>query len=243
MKSVFTMVLCTVVCYYGYGQAYPDRHSTSSKYAWTSCQMSASPNKNRAESHWIMYDLGSNYELGKSTVWNNNTPGKTKNGLHQVVIDYSKDGNAWTELGQFDFEEGAGSTIYQGDVGPDFGKVKARFVLITALSNHGGECYSLSELKINAKPTQTTATIDEALNVSLSVSPNPATDMVTVKLSSITDDMYYQLTDVSGKILRRSNVNTTAFKIDVSELTSGAYTLTLYTSEGTTSKIISVITQ
>ena len=44
--------------------------------------------------------------------------------------------------------QASGASIYEGEEGPDFDGAKARYVLITPLSNFGGDCFGFSELKI-----------------------------------------------------------------------------------------------
>ncbi|MBP6540934.1 MAG: hypothetical protein KA234_11430, partial [Saprospiraceae bacterium] len=55
-------------------QGYPDRHSTGLGDGWLSCQEAANPNPIRGNGHWIMYNLGHNYAMTTSTIWNFNTP-------------------------------------------------------------------------------------------------------------------------------------------------------------------------
>ena len=37
---------------------------------WLSCQTTPNPKSSRGNSHWIRYDLGATYKLGKMQVWN-----------------------------------------------------------------------------------------------------------------------------------------------------------------------------
>ena len=53
-----------------------------------------------------------------------------------------------------DFPKANGEAIYGGFAGPDLQNVKARYVLITALSNHGhATCTGLAEVKFNLLPS------------------------------------------------------------------------------------------
>jgi len=130
-------------------QMYPDRHNTNWFDGWISCTSSLSPNATRGDIHWVMYDLGFDYPLSEISLWNCNIPDSTDMGLQNVIIDYSKDGIDWEEVGDYTLSQSTGSSIYQGEVIGDFGGQTARYILINAMSNYGGSCYSFSELRIN----------------------------------------------------------------------------------------------
>jgi hypothetical protein len=120
-----------------------------------------------------MYNLGDTYSLNKSTIWNLNVPerinsfdnqawsltrlpGRAEDGMKDIIVDISINGTTWTEWGRFTIPKAPASGFYQGISGPDFlGKI-AKYVLITGVSNHGGPCYGLSEIKfIGTVATQT----------------------------------------------------------------------------------------
>lgn len=124
------------------------------KDTWASCQKTANPNLEYANSHWIQYDLGTARNLSKTWVWNTNDPTKLNQGFKLVTIDYSNDGENWTHWGQMNFPKANGQAVYGGFAGPDLQTIKARYVLITALSNHGhGTCAGLAEIKFNLLPS------------------------------------------------------------------------------------------
>lgn len=148
MKYLYTIIL--LLLFQGLqAQCYPDRHNTNWFDAWTSCTPSPNPNTTRGDGHWILYNLGHLYELKDSKFWNANHPDFLQDGLKDVVIDYSVDGINWEEWGTFTLPMATGDKTYEGSTGPDFTATTARYVLITAMDNHGGNCYSMSELKIN----------------------------------------------------------------------------------------------
>lgn len=152
MKRIILLSICFLILNYsGITQCYPDRHSTNWFDAWVSCQASQNPNPIRGISHWIQYDFGQVYLVGESHFWNANVPDFTNRGLNQITIDFSVDGVNWNELGAFNLTESDGSAFYEGISGPDFNGAKARYVLITANSNHGGDCYSLAEIRFNVQ--------------------------------------------------------------------------------------------
>jgi len=243
MKATLVFLMITGSYLLASGQAYPDRHTTNWDDAWISCQTNESPNAKRDAGHWIMYDLGDQYALQQSTIWNNNVPGETGRGFNQVVIDLSNDGEDWTELGTYSLAEGPGSTIYQGDAGPDFGGAVARYVLITALSNHGGDCYSLSEVKINAAISTTTSFADTELDVNMEVAPNPAATTTRISLDALpAGQVQYQLTDATGRLYQSGLMTSTTMTLDVADLPTGTYTFTIYNEQGLSSQLINVIT-
>jgi len=167
------------------GQCFPDRHNTSKDEAWLSCTPSQNPNAIRGVSHWIMYDLGDIQELGKSVFWNYNTPGEQANGIHEFAIDYSYNGINWQSYGNHTLEESGASSFYEGITGPDFSNIAARYILITALSNHGGDCFGFAEIKVEVGDLVSGITTDQISGLKLNVSPNPAKDVLRVSFESI----------------------------------------------------------
>ena len=145
---VSLLLLCLVVNNSLTGQCNSANYSTNQKDSWLSCQTSINPNNSRGNSHWLQYDLGYVYELGRTKFWNYNVTNLTGRGFKQVAIDYSLDGVNWTEAGVFQLPEANGNTNYEGVEGIDLSNYMARYVLISALSNwNGGICAGLSEVK------------------------------------------------------------------------------------------------
>ena len=244
MRSYIIILLCLVSWQSLSAQAYPDRHNTSWNDAWISCETASSPNVKREPGHWIMYDLGDQYALHSSTIWNNNVPGKTNTGLQEVIIDVSDDGTEWMELGTFILTQGPASAFYQGDEGPEFGGVVARYVLISAVSNYGGDCFSLSEVKIEAAITTTTSFFENELDIELKMAPNPTSDFVTIELSEMPSGVVkYNLTSAVGKLFMSGELGSKTKTLNVSELPSGMYTLTIYNESGIKSELLNVVTK
>ncbi|MBK7094690.1 MAG: T9SS type A sorting domain-containing protein [Saprospiraceae bacterium] len=152
MKYLLLIILFTSVITDTNSQCFPDRHNTSWFDAWVSCESSQNPNSIRGKSHWILYDFGHIYKLENLHVWNINDPDKLDDGLKNVVIDYSPDGNTWVESGNAVFPKANGSSTYQGSDILDFNGIKARYMLITAKDNYGGNCFGFSELRIGVSP-------------------------------------------------------------------------------------------
>lgn len=124
-----------------------DKHSQNPKDSWNSCQLSPSPNSSRGNSHWIRYDFGGSYPITSAHIWNYNVAGQTNKGFKNVVIDYSDDGQNWTQLGTYAWPQANGNTNYTGFDGPNFGELNARYILITALDNWGNNsCAGFSQI-------------------------------------------------------------------------------------------------
>jgi hypothetical protein len=145
--SSFLLSICLVICH---AQTTPDRHSTVTEDAWLSCTPSANPNTIRGTSHWIRYDLGYVYPLTTLDVWNFNHPDSLTSGIQRAIVDISTNGTTWTTFGEITIPRGSGSSLYTGSKSlMNLGLTSARYVLITAITNHGGPCYGLSEVKFN----------------------------------------------------------------------------------------------
>ncbi|MCB0688668.1 MAG: carbohydrate binding domain-containing protein [Saprospiraceae bacterium] len=130
-------------------QVFPDRHTTNAYDGWVSCTKSNNPNTVRGSSHWIRYHFNTASPLYDMIIWNLNHPEYIKDGLNKVIIDVSNNnGSSWTMIDTFTFPKAPGSGFYEGFRGPDMGGVMATDLLITGISNHGGGCYGLSEVRI-----------------------------------------------------------------------------------------------
>lgn len=200
-----------------FSQAFPERHSTNLSDSWLSCQTTANPNPARSTSHWIMYNLGDTYSLNKSTIWNLNVPerinsydnqawsisrlpGRTKDGMKDIIIDISINGTTWTEWGRFTIPKAPASGFYQGVSGPDFlGKI-AKYILITGVSNHGGSCYGLSEIKFNGTVATVNSIPDILEGVTMSASPNPFTQQTVILLTGLPPgEISVDISDITGR--------------------------------------------
>ncbi|GAB1858503.1 hypothetical protein MHTCC0001_33420 [Flavobacteriaceae bacterium MHTCC 0001] len=189
------------------GQCYPDRHSTNWYDGWVSCETSQNPITSYGNTHWIMYDLGYNYELKETKFWNANEPKHLDYGIDEYHIDYSVDGVTWENLGKFNMEQANGSSTYEGTEGPDFNAARARYVLITPTSNFGGDCYGLSELKISI--TDPFIIVEEEEGYNASVYPNPFIDNVSLRIVSLHQDIpvIFSLHDLTGRTIVSSSIS------------------------------------
>ncbi len=243
MKKVLTLI----VALYSYSilisQAYPDRHSTSKTDAWISCEKTLSPHSQRGEGHWIMYDLGHNYGLTTTQIWNLNTPNYDGAGIQDMVIDYSIDGITWREFGNFRLEQGRLSGFYEGQIGPDFGGLIMRYLLITAISNHGhNECFGLGELKFEARQIPVSVQTPTSFELDLSISPNPASDIVSISIAEIPKDgLKFHLTDMFGRMIVKGDVTQNVSEINISEIPAGSYFVSLINPFGIKTKKLIII--
>jgi len=130
-----------------YGQCDIDNHNTSKSTGWKSCETAQNPNAIHGNGHWIMYDFTWEYMLEQMHIWNHNHPESLSEGIKDIIVDVSTDGVNWTQAATMTVPLASGSSSYIGVDGPML-NTRARYVLITALSNHGGNCMAMSELRI-----------------------------------------------------------------------------------------------
>ncbi len=127
----------------GSGLNADDEHSVELSTMWMS---------GAAGPHWIQYEFDKPRILEKLLVWNANQVLESFMGFgaRQVTIEYSDDGQAWTELESVpEFSQATASPTYTANTVVDFGGVMARYVKLTIHSNWGGIApqVSLSEVR------------------------------------------------------------------------------------------------
>jgi hypothetical protein len=224
---------------------YEDRHSQIQSDAWISNNKTTSPNASRGVIHWIRYDLGDTYAIQKSKFWNVNVPGLTSAGVKTMIIDYSIDGIKWNEFGRYDMEIGNGSTLYEGEDGPNFSGLVARYILINITSNYGHATYAgLAELKFAVSPATVSDVDDNILNkFDIKVSPNPFSTNAVIEIKGISkfDNLYYQITDLSGKTIETKPVSNSIINYDSKNLSTGIYNFTLIHPSGIKSTQLNVV--
>lgn len=216
-------------------QCYENRHSTTWYDGWISCEAAPNPNSNRTASHWIMYDLGAEFQLAQTYIWNYNDLDNLDYGIHEVIVDYSLDGSNWIEAGIYTIPQANGISTYPGDHGPNLGGVQARYVLLTGLTNYGGECYALGEIKIEAEAINVAVEDVEENNSTLVVEvfPNPIRSESRVYIESKgSNSIEFQLTNLLGQQIERGDVTDQIiqfgyFNLNVARLTAGEYILTV----------------
>jgi hypothetical protein len=224
---------------------YADRHSQVISDTWISNVKTLSPNIARGSSHWIRYELGGIFTLGKMKIWNINNVDKLTSGSKSIIIDYSTDGTKWTEWGKFEVPKADGSTLYSGVEGPDFAGLKASHILITIASNHGHLSeHGLAEIKIDASPITVSTKEENILSSSIEITatPNPFSDESIIKISnSELSNLKYQLTDMMGRVMMTRPVEDNNIKIDARALISGIYTFSIIHPTGKKSIQLNVV--
>ena len=234
---VFLMTIVTGL----FAQCFPDRHNTTWYDQWISCETALNPNVERGLSHWILYDFGRKMKVYGLHVWNSNIPGNLDYGMKSVVIDYSDNGETWKEEGTYAFEQATGKTTYEGfDLILSI-SFKARYVLITALENYGGECFGLSEVAFDMDSVANG--VDEVQQECFSafVFPNPFENQTYLKINAdCSGTLSYFVTDLYGhRIVQKTELSAPLHRqlqIDGSRWSAGIYILVL-NREGKSKKI------
>lgn len=121
---------------------------------WVSCTKSPSPNPVIDASYWLLFEFQEARQFIDCQVWNANRAGESGQGIKDVRIDYSENGNNWINLGTFTFPQAPETEDYQGFTGPSLPNQAIKFILFTVLSTHQtGNCAALSEVKFNIDPS------------------------------------------------------------------------------------------
>lgn len=131
-----------------FSQCYPDKHSTGAHEGWLSCETSPNPNSALGDTHWILYDLSSNYPVYDIQIWNQNHPTLRLAGVKELKVHHSQDSINWTSAGTYTIPKAPASPDYEGYMGIDLEGVDLRYLLLTPMSNYGEHCYGISEVKI-----------------------------------------------------------------------------------------------
>ncbi|MBK9107535.1 MAG: discoidin domain-containing protein [Saprospiraceae bacterium] len=204
MKMKFIQVCLFLFCTTQiFAQCFPDRHSTNWVDSWISCSVKSNPNPAQTESHWIMFDLNKQYRIDRFKIWNLNDPDRLAWGMQNIAIDYSKDSIVWNHAGTFLIDKASGNNRYEGMPWMDIIIPEARYVLITALSNYGGNCAGLSEILFSAEKVQSPVDVEDetfASEYKVDIKPNPFTDLLSISFSGEQGSrISYQIVDLLGK--------------------------------------------
>jgi hypothetical protein len=193
-----------------------------------------------------MYDLGFTYTIFQTKFWNSNNPDNLDYGIMDYTIDYSVDGNNWVNLGNFTANQASGLSTYQGDLGPNFNGITARYILITPTSNYGGSCYGFSEIYFSLSET---LNVDDAFasdSFNIAAYPNPFTDTVHLIINTTEQNtIHYKIYDILGRMTTQSKLeeiqNTNHIEIDTKSLSSGVYLVQVI--QGTKKQSLKIIKQ
>ena len=233
-KIILIPIFLAFICANISAQCYLDRHNTAWLDGWISCSTSMNPNPARGESHWILYNLNYPYELFQMHIWNMNAPDYLTDGMQDIAIDISNDGVTWTEVGEFQLPMADGTSIYEGLELYDFGGINAQYVLITGLTNHGGSCFGLSEIRIDV--TNIIVNTDEPIQeacLSARIFPNPINEASKAIITSDCSNapISYAIQDISGRTIKSGELilASNEVELDLSTLPifAGSYVLSL----------------
>jgi hypothetical protein len=182
-----------------------------------------------------LYNLNYPYELFQMHLWNTNSPDYWADGMQDIVIDISNDGATWTEVGEFSIPMADATSTYEGVDLYDFAGTSAQYVLITGLSNHGGSCFGLSEIRIDVGSEVVVADREPVNSACLTakIFPNPVTAASKAVISNICSavPITYTIEDVSGRTIQRGQLTPTSnemeLNLDVFQLIAGSYILSI----------------
>ncbi len=248
MKSIYIIsFLACVLQIQVLAQCQQYRHSMKLDDTWISCNTSTNPNAERGESHWVMYDLGDIYKLGRTHIWNINQNERSGYGMSDIVIDVSNDGSNWSELISTSLQRAAESSFYEGEAGPDLTGSNARYVLITGLSNHGGSCYGLNEVRIENLGLADVTSIAKLndVNFDLQLLGHPYDqEIMWETLADISEKYNYSIIDQQGKVvIQNQNYHNKVVRLNAKDLPNGTYVLSIKSDDVVISEVISIIHQ
>ncbi|MBK9737766.1 MAG: T9SS type A sorting domain-containing protein [Saprospiraceae bacterium] len=214
-------------------QCFMDQHSTTWYDGWISCNKKQSPNPDRGVSHWILYNLGHRYALGETYWWNNNEADRLSNGVKKMAIDVSLDGITWISLPDFDMPEASGKPIYEGFIGPSLDNIEARYILLTALQNHGGSCYGFGEMKMNVTlSTNTVENTNKPFCLNIKAFPNPFFYHTEIDVTSnCNEEIVFIIEDAFGRQLEKKTISQNdknTFTFNATLLPAGIYFISAF---------------
>lgn len=151
-------------------------------------------------------------------------------GINQANIDYSLDGTIWSHLGQFDFLQAPGTDNYPGFSGPSFGGINARYVLISAISNFGGSCYGLSEIRFDVNDNSTCHTFDIAAKVFPASCSGGNNGKIELIISGGQSPFIYNWSN-GGMDSIISSLSTGSYSVTITDFNNCIEAITLYIDE------------
>jgi hypothetical protein len=132
----------------GAGLDVNDMHGTNMKTMWLGMD----------EGAYLKYEFDKAYKLYDMLVWNYNeeAPNNEYFGAKDVKVEYSLDGENWTEVNDVpEFEMATGTNKCVANTTVMLGGVAAKFVKLTFLTGWGDlGLYGLSEVRFSAEPTR-----------------------------------------------------------------------------------------
>ncbi len=231
MKSI-SLALFVFIQSSAYSQCYPDRHSTNWFDAWISCVKTQNPNPANEPAHWILYDFKDHYEIDKIKIWNINDPERLNWGMKEIRIEYSTDSIVWNSAGEFSLLKADGTNRYEGMNWIDVNILEARYVLITGLSNFGGNCAGFSEIRFSAEKTDVVTSVDDPVaagkELDVRILPNPFYEIFRAELSGDKNsEVQISINDMFGKTVYSETIpllnGYNSLRIQTVKWPSGAY--------------------
>lgn len=230
MKQIYLLVLCCVLSFSTVtAQLYIDRHSTDPADGWKSCSKKMNPNPEMGEGHWIEFAFDSIHVLSNLKLWNHNDPHHLEDGVSRIEVQYSLDHELWKSAGEFDVKKSQGSSFYEGEDLGTLNDLQAKYVVITALDNHGGKCYGIDEIRIGISEVMTSTT-DPELMQAVRIYPQPISDELNIHIElSRAQTVEYQILNSLGQVVQSDSWSTTSGKnrmmIQISAWAAGTYWL------------------
>ena len=205
--------------------------------------MSENPVSGRGITHWIMYEFDNVRSIQGIKIWNH--PNALGFDIREMTIDYSMDGTNWTELGSYELPLASGSSLYEGVQLEGIEEFQGKFVVLTALSNYGGTCTGLGEIRFNLNELTTSV---EGLSEKPMIRsyPNPFSREVTISLSKLkTKDITYVLYDALGREVISDRVVSVSgesrFTISGDQMQEGFYFLTIVSERERMTRKLAVV--
>ncbi len=132
----------------GVGLNEDDEHTNILDDMWASGDGDPTP--------WIQFEFAQLEKLDKARVWNHNsqTESVLGFGIKEALVEFSTDGETWSELGTVEIPQAPGSSSYTG-VELELGGIVAKYLKVTALSNYsvlGLPQKGLAEVRFYAMP-------------------------------------------------------------------------------------------
>lgn len=232
-KIVLPFFFSLFINYLLQGQCSSSNHSTNANDSWLSCEQTVIPNSLQTVNyHWIYYDLGYSYSLGKVKIWNYNVNNETGKGIKEGEIFHSENGENWISGGTFEIPEASGQNDYAGWEEIDLEGITTRFITIVGYSNwENGTCTGLSEVRFSIRKETTPLKEHRLPNSEMIVFPNPSSQVLSVKLKNGRPIQELILINSTGHEVFRTFQPNRLNALDVSAFPAGMYYIKVLTKE------------
>lgn len=153
--------------------------------------------------------------------------------------------NTWYRIG-FAYDTVTGETIWNPGTGSTglpaanwagpFLVDEIDFISAVPTTNAAESEIIFDNLTVKATATEALLGVTEIQDVSFAVSPNPATDIVTITTNEILNSV--ELFDVNGRVVKNVDFksSTNSNQVNVSDLSSGIYMMKITSDKGTATK-------